>query len=90
MQEQDEIFEAFKAACQAARLHVRLLNDCSESQAGDQPLLLVIGASPTQLQRFPAPPPPADEEEEAAAAAGGARGGSTASGSTAAAEAGAA
>lgn len=55
LQERDEIFEDFKASCQREGLQLRFLNgDSPAAQAGDEPLLLVIGKDPDQLLRFPA------------------------------------
>ena len=59
-QERDEIFEEFQAACLAAGLQLRFLDSSLAALAGDEPLLLVIGADGSQLQRF----------SDAAAAAG--------------------
>ena len=53
LEERDEIFEDFKGACGRAGLHLRFLNDdCPAALAGEEPLLLAIGASEKQLQRF--------------------------------------
>lgn len=52
-QERDEIFEDFKAACQAAGLRLRFLNESPAAQAGEEPLLLAISESEEQLERFP-------------------------------------
>ena len=54
LEERDEIFEEFKAACGQAGLHLRFLNgSCPAALAGEEPLLLAIGAREEQLQRFP-------------------------------------
>ena len=53
LEERDEIFEDFKGACGRAGLHLRCLNDdCPAALGGEEPLLLAIGASEEQLQRF--------------------------------------
>jgi len=79
-QERDEIFEDFKAACRREGLHLCFLNGGSAAaQAGDEPLLLVIGEDAEQLQRFRA----IDGSEGAAAAAERAGSGSTAAEATA-------
>lgn len=76
LQERDEIFEDFKAACQQEGLQLRFLNgDSPAAQAGDEPLLLVIGADPGQLLRFPAV-----DGSNSAAAAEVASGGNAAAG----------
>lgn len=73
MQERDDIFEEFKAACRAEGLHLRFLNDGPAAQAGDDPLLLAVGPDPDALrQRFPEAAAAAAEAEEAA---GGGRAG---------------
>lgn len=68
-QERDEIFEQFQAECRAAGLRLRFLNGASPAaRAGDEPLLLVIGAREAALRRFPA----IEAAEEGAAAEGAA------------------
>lgn len=45
---------------------MRFLNGgCAAAQAGDDPLLLAIGAAAAQLQRFPAPPGSSSDGEAA-------------------------
>lgn len=51
-QERDDIFEEFQAACLAAGMQLRFLDSSPAALAGDEPLLLVIGADASQLQRF--------------------------------------
>ncbi|PSC67991.1 S-adenosyl-L-methionine-dependent methyltransferase [Micractinium conductrix] len=53
LQDKDEIFEEFQAACKAQGLHLRFLNDSPAALAGEEPLLLAISANAEQLQRFP-------------------------------------
>lgn len=69
LQERDEIFEDFKAACQAEGLRLRYLNDSPAAQSGDEPLLLAIGESEEQLQRFPLADPAATQAGTCDAAA---------------------
>lgn len=73
LQERDEIFEAFQAACAAAGLRLRFLNGgCAAARAGDEPLLLAIGSSEAALERFPLLEGECQGKGEGGAADGGA------------------